>query len=134
MIQRDYILRMIADLAEAMAKILHLKNNRDTEKAWDEAVKKIEDLYQMPWDRFITIHSDELMLPQWNSNTEMADLAGEFLSITSDLADDIKKYELKECLQIKALWLLQQAEIESNTYSFNRMVLINKLKNELGVD
>lgn len=134
MIQRDYILRMLADLAEAMAKILHLKNSRNTETAWDEAVKKIEDLYEMPLDRFLTIHSDELMLPQWNSNTEMADLAGEFLSITGDLAGDLKKFETKACLQNNALQLLLQAELESKTYSFNRTVLINKLKNDLGVE
>ena len=134
MIQRDYILRMLADLAEAMAKILHLKNDHDTEPAFDEAVKKIEDLYKMRLDHFLALPSDELLNPEWNINTGMADQIGEFLTITGELAGDVKKYDVKECLLIKALWLLQQAELKSNTFSFNRTVLINKLKNELGVE
>lgn len=134
MIQRDYILRILADLAEAMAKILHLKNDHDTERAWDEAVKEIEDLYKMGFDSFLALPSNELLKPEWNINTGMADQVGELLTITGELAADVKKYDVKECLLLKALWLLLQADLNSNTFSFNRTVLINKLKNELGVD
>ncbi|PZX20429.1 hypothetical protein LX69_00428 [Breznakibacter xylanolyticus] len=130
MIQKDYILRLLADLAEALARLLKIQQPH---QAFDEMTRTLESVYKMTLDEFLNLPDNELQQPDWPASSGIADSMGEFLNTAADIAHQHHRHDIAENLKLKALHLLSEAEAQSSTYSFNRMVIINRIKEELGI-
>jgi hypothetical protein len=133
MIQRDYILRLIADFAEFLGRLLHLTKD-EIPKAYDEAVAKIEQLYGMPFVDFLAIDNHRLLKTDWPISAELADALAEYLQQMAKMATQIERHEHYEALLLKALYLYTQAEEKERSFKFERVVAINQIKELLGMD
>ncbi|MFT3738628.1 MAG: hypothetical protein QM786_07700 [Breznakibacter sp.] len=133
MIRRDYILRLVADLAEFLAKLLKL-SRENLPEAIEQAKQRVCDLYEMSFDEFLNMDDDKLVKPDWPLQTGLADKLGEFLFEMGKMAADQNDFELREKLFLKALYLFQQAELADKSYSFDRIVTIGQIKGMLGTE
>jgi hypothetical protein len=133
MIQRDYILRLMADLANFIAKLISLHRPGFPE-AYRQAVAKIEEIYGLPFDKFLLMENRLLIKDEWPQMPELCDGLAELFLHTATLATEQNELAVNQTLLQKALFLLSEAEHHGKTYSFNRMVAINDIKNKLGVD
>lgn len=133
MIQRDYMLRLIADLAEFIAKLLKLSKD-EVPQAYDEVVLKMEELYGVDFDCFVNMESEALLKTDWSMNSGIADQLGDFMMIAAKVAMDNQKIEVYDNLLRKALYLFELSESVSKTYSFDRTISIQQIKEMLGID
>lgn len=133
MLQRDYILRLIAEFAEFLAKLLKL-SKENLPEALEQAKQKIADLYGVTFDDFLDMDNDKLLKPEWPIQADFADKLGEFLFETGKMAAGQNDLALRENLLLKALHLFQQAEQSDKSYSFDRVVAIGQIKEMLGLE
>jgi len=132
MIQRDYILRLIADLAEFIAKLLKLSNG-DAPKALEEVTRKIEDLYKVDIEVFMNMSNDQLLKSDWSITSGMADKLADFLAVSANIALTNQRFDLNDNLLRKALYLYELSESQSKTYSYDRVLAIEQIRQKLGV-
>lgn len=133
MIRKDYILRLLADMAKFIAQLLKMYTEKDAQKGYHEAVKKIEELFGLDFSSFLEQPTDRLLEHEAISNSSWVDLTGELLQITGNFAGDLNLTSEKTILLRKALFLLEYNEQNSKSFSFQRLTLINQVKDQLGI-
>ena len=132
MIQRDYILRLIADLAEFIAKLLKLSNN-DAPQALEEVIRKIEGLYGIDIESFMVMDNDKLLKPDWLIASGMADKLADFLTVSANIALTNQRFDLNENFLRKALYLYELSESQSKTFFYDRVLAIEQIRQKLGI-
>lgn len=132
MIQRDYILRLIADLAEFIARLLKLSNN-DAPQALEEVIRKIEGLYGIDIESFAVMDNDKLLKPDWSIASGMADKLADFLTVSANIALTNQRFDLNENFLRKALYLYELSESQSKTFFYDRVLAIEQIRQKLGI-
>lgn len=132
MIQRDYILRLIADLAEFIARLLKLSNN-DAPQALEEVIRKIEGLYGIDIELFAVMDNDKLLKPDWSIASGMADKLADFLTVSANIALTNQRFDLNENFLRKALYLYELSESQSKTFFYDRVLAIEQIRQKLGI-
>jgi plasmid maintenance system antidote protein VapI len=132
MIQRDYILRLIADLAEFIGKLLKLSKG-EVPKVFDEITSKIESLYGIDFEVFMKMENESLLKNDWSVTSGIADRLAEFFTVSAKIALDNQRYDVNDNFLRKALYLYNLSESTSKTYSFERVQAIQDIKDKLGL-
>jgi hypothetical protein len=133
MIQRDYILRLIADFAEFLARLLNLRKE-ELPAAYDEAVAKMEQLYGMSFAEFLAMDNEQLLRSDWPVSGQLADSLADIFQQMAIMATQVEQYAHRAALLQKALYLYMQAESKDRSFKFERIVAINQIKEQLGVE
>jgi len=134
--QRDYLQREIEQLGRVLGKLLSdllgLKSDgkvSDSIETTDQVLKDelnltIEDLTAIPTDKFISM----LQSDQNFSNRNLEQLAGILLLLAGNRSDgdDVRKMLYEKCLTI-----YEHLEKTESTYSLDRNLKMEIIKNEL---
>ncbi|MEO0471793.1 MAG: hypothetical protein AAF206_19365 [Bacteroidota bacterium] len=125
MMQRDYILRMIEEAAQMVARLMGLRK----QKQYDEALQQIEDNYRafFKLDRQ-TLHLTEdnqlpdLLVNEYELPEEMLGILADFLREEGEILYHQAKWEESSRAFHKALYLLEYLnETNKEVYDFSRI-------------
>lgn len=136
--QEDYIKRQIDQLGRALGKILAELTGLKTQEQVNEGIESagqtlknelgfnIADLTIIPGEDFITALQDGR---QW-SNDNFDKLADILFLLAEELYPGDQEKGKKKKLYDRALILYEHLDATSSTYSFDRHVKMEKIKNE----
>ncbi|BAR48379.1 hypothetical protein TFKS16_1274 [Tannerella forsythia KS16] len=140
MIEQDYILKILQEFFEAIAKVVR-RSDEDDEAATADMQARYNAIYEQffrcPAHHFYEIEKEDLLNDLWTENSEQKALAK--MRMLSELLyrDALIKKEgsLRYDLLEKALLLLEFLQQNSKTYSWdqeNKMAYIRTLLEEYG--
>ncbi len=130
MIRKDYILRMIEEIAKVIAAILGLLKDGKTQQAqklYSEALKRAFDLEE---DRVLDMEVDQLRAVfenQFGESFEGLEIIAGLLVRGGDIHLANGNEGKSEICYLKALSLYNLVEMESGIYSINRQFEMKKL-------
>ena len=125
MLQRDYILRMIEEAAQMVARLMGLRK----QKRFDEALQQIEDNYRafFKLDRQTLHLTEDNLLPEMLINeyelpAEMLGILADFLREEGEILYQQAKWEESSRAFHKALYLLEYVNDQNKeVYDFSRI-------------
>jgi hypothetical protein len=133
MVERDYLMRMMHDFFDALARLLtHIEADQ-----FDTSHQYLKELYEQYFKQHRTFFLEsgiEELQQSLNSGELQTDvlkseMLAELLLVDARLPQSTA---IRSQLLLKALALFQFAETNSDTYSSNRLSRIASLRNELG--
>ena len=131
MIKQDYLVRMILEIITLIAKML-LKKEKCQPQLWIEYNSLTEQILGMPSDDLLD-KTPTFILDRYkedkNAFGKIELAAMTLLKISDELGNDelLKKSNLRQ----KGIVLLQYVQTHGNTFSIQRVQLLNLLKNDL---
>ena len=133
MIERDYILRIIQDLVKFIARMLKLLQEQDIEKAYDQVVRKTEQLTDTQYGAFLNMSPDILrdkLLAQ-EISAEYLDTLARFFIVSGEICIEKEvRGEAQHFLSCADLCMTLSEET-FKTYSFDRQVDQKKVREML---
>lgn len=138
MIEQDYILKILQEFFEAIAKVVRHSNDDDESATADMQARYdaiYEQFFRYPAHHFYEIEKEDLLDDLWTENSERKAMA-KMRMLSELLYRDalIKKDVSRRCdLLEKSLLLLEFLQRNSKTYSWdqeNRMAYIRTLLEE----
>jgi hypothetical protein len=129
MLERDYLMRQLMQLFEALQNIIRRRNKGEKKQALEDVsffytVLKLEDtICKLNIEQLMKVLVEEKKL-----NSEQLEMVAFVLKEQGELTDD--EDERVDFFR-KAFFLLEKIERESTTFSFNRLMRIEELKGYL---
>lgn len=129
MIKQDYLLRMIQEIISLIAHAL-LNKQKIPQQNWVEYDCLTQQILEVPTERLINMLPEEILAKYEKDLNAMGkiELAAMTLIKISDDTDN-GQLVLKTRLKANGLELLKKVQAESNTFSIQRMTLIQSLEN-----
>lgn len=129
MIKQDYLLRMIQEIISLIAHAL-LNKQKIPQQNWVEYDCLTQQILEVPTEKLISMLPEEIVAKYEKDLNAMGkiELAAMTLLKISDDTDN-GKLVLKTRLKANGLELLKKVQAESNTFSIQRMTLIQALEN-----
>ena len=138
MIERDYIMRMLQQFFEALAKLIQRKKELQGEypdySEIQEGYNKIyEQFFHKPASYFYEADKETILDDLLKEDYSERDILTKMMMVAELLYNDgfIKELTEKSDLLEKALYLLDYIENKSNTYSWERIQKMVDIKKEL---
>lgn len=130
MIKQDYLIRMILEIITLIANAL-LNKQKIRQQNWVEYDCLTQQILEVPTDKLINMLPEEIVDKYEKDLNAMGkiELAGMTLLKISDEMDN-NQLILKTQLKANGLNLLKKVQNESNTFSMQRMALIQALEND----
>ncbi len=129
--QRDYILRIIEEIAKFIAILLNLKQEKKFNVAYDVFTKKSNKVVGCAYDEFLKMTFDEFKSSLQNKTitSDYLDTLGRYFMVSGELCLGMEKDDeaIHNLNFAKACFV--EAEQKFSTYSFNRQVDLEKLQN-----
>jgi hypothetical protein len=129
MIERDYLMRQLMQLLEALQKIILFRKRGETEQAREEidffyrCLKIEDDLKKLTIEELIQKLTEEKKF-----TNEQIEMIAFVLKEQGELAEDGETR--KDCF-LKSLFLLEMVDRQNITYSMERQIKIGELKEYL---
>lgn len=133
MIQRDYILRMIEEIGNFLAKLSGFKNENLHEKGLEEFLDFMETHFGMTSDDFYPGNVSSLEEKLSSSFENFPDEVGQLCISGAELAENADHRSRAQTLYLLAWDALQYAENETQTFRFDRMVEMNAVRDKLAL-
>jgi len=128
MFQRDFILRMIEEIAKMIAIALKLKRSGETSKAYEELKRMTEKLTGISYDDLINGDTNNKSISiKSNDPVEYLDAKGQFFFTAGELCLDLDKRDEAQTLFETALFFYTNAEDKHKSFSFQRQVDLSKI-------
>ncbi|GEM_PF-5626109 len=128
MLQRDFILRMIEEMAKLIAVALKLKSAGKTSEAYEELKTMTEKLTGIPYDVVIEGSSGgKSVAVKQTDPVEYLDAKGQFFFTAGELCLDLDKRGEAQRLFETALFFYSSAEDKHKSFSFQRQVDLTKI-------
>lgn len=129
MIKQDYLLRMIQEIISLIAHAL-LNKQKIRQQNWVEYDCLTQQILEVPTEKHISMLPEEIVAKYEKDLNAMGkiELAAMTLIKISDDTDN-GQLVLKTRLKANGLELLKKVQAESNTFSIQRMTLIQALEN-----
>jgi hypothetical protein len=129
MIKQDYLLRMIQEIISLIAHAL-LNKQKIPQQNWVEYDCLTQQILEVPTEKLISMLAEEIVAKYEKDLNAMGkiELAAMTLIKISDDTDN-GQLVLKTRLKANGLELLKKVQAESNTFSIQRMTLIQALEN-----
>ena len=129
MIKQDYLLRMIQEIISLIAHAL-LNKQEIRQQNWVEYDCLTQQILEVPTEKLISMLPEEILAKYEKDLNAMGkiELAAMTLLKISDDTDN-GQLVLKTRLKANGLELLKKVQAESNTFSIQRMTLIQALEN-----
>lgn len=129
MIKQDYLLRMIQEIISLIAHAL-LNKQKIPQQNWVEYDCLTQQILEVPTEKLISMLPEEILAKYEKDLNAMGkiELAAMTLLKISDDTDN-GQLVLKTLLKANGLELLKKVQAESNTFSIQRMTLIQALEN-----
>ena len=129
MIKQDYLIRMILEIITLIANAL-LNKQKIRSQNWVEYDCLTQQILELPTDKLINMLPEEIVDKYEKDLNAMGkiELAAMTLLKVSDEMDN-EQLVLKTLLKANGLNLLKKVQNESNTFSMQRMALIQALEN-----
>lgn len=129
MIKQDYLLRMIQEIISLIAHAL-LNKQKIPQQNWVEYDCLTQQILEVPTEKLISMLPEEIVAKYEKDLNAMGkiELAAMTLIKISDDTDN-GQLVLKTRLKANGLELLKKVQAESNTFSIQRMTLIQTLEN-----
>ena len=129
MIKQDYLLRMIQEIISLIAHAL-LNKQKIPQQNWVEYDCLTQQILEVPTEKLISMLPEEIVAKYEKDLNAMGkiELAAMTLIKISDDTDN-GQLVLKTLLKANGLELLKKVQAESNTFSIQRMTLIQALEN-----
>lgn len=129
MIKQDYLLRMIQEIISLIAHAL-LNKQKIRQQNWVEYDCLTQQILEVPTEKLISMLPEEIVAKYEKDLNAMGkiELAAMTLLKVSDDTDN-GQLVLKTRLRANGLDLLKKVQAESNTFSIQRMTLIQALEN-----
>lgn len=130
MIKQDYLLRMIQEIITLLINAL-LNRQKIRKESWVEYDDIIRQILGVPTENLMETSAEEIIGrykddPNFMGKTELAAMT--MLKIADEMADE--HLVLKSKLKQEGLTLLEYVQTKGNTFSLQRVSLINMLKNK----
>ncbi len=134
MFQRDFILRMIEEMAKFVTLVLKMKNTGEQSKAYNDVKKMTEKFTGLSYESLVNgdIGVDDLNIKE-DEPVEYVDAKGQFFLVAGELCIDLNKRAEAQKLFETALYFYKNAESMFDTFSFQRQVDISKIKEYLSL-
>lgn len=134
MYQKDYILRMVEEMARVIAALVDLKQNKEFDKAYDLIEKTFDEKLGIEKDILLSMDQDELvdrLTDEFDYTASHLGMMAELLKLEADLLfDDEDRVQAGEIYR-KALVLYNHVDKENKTYSFDRIKKVSAIKKRL---
>lgn len=129
MIKQDYLLRMIQEIITLLINAL-LNRQKIRKESWVEYDDITRQILGAPTESLMETSAEEIIIrykddPNSMGKTELAAMT--MLKIADEM--DSEHLVLKSKLMQEGLTLLEYVQTEGNTFSLQRVSLINRLKN-----
>ena len=132
MIERDFILRMIQEIGHFLTQLLKWRQQGQVSKAMEEVLKRIPFVTGLTMDEIVREEFSTKQLKMDDSDPESyLDAKGQFLLMAGELFLDSKKRMEAQRLFEAGYYYYSMAEQNFKTFSFQRQVDLDKLKNHL---
>ena len=129
MIKQDYLLRMIQEIISLIAHAL-LNKQKIPQQNWVEYDCLTQQILEVPTEKLISMLPEEIVAKyekDLNAMGKIELVAMTLIKISDDT--DNGQLVLKTRLKANGLELLKKVQAESNTFSIQRMTLIQALEN-----
>ncbi len=128
MLQRDFILRMIEEMAKLIAVALKLGRSGEPSKAYEEIKNMSEKLTGISFDGIISGDATGKTISVTKDDTvEYLDAKGQFFFTAGELCLDLNKRNEAQKLFETALFFYTNAENRHQSFSFQRQVDMSKI-------
>lgn len=129
MIKQDYLIRMILEIITLIANAL-LNKQKIRSQNWVEYDCLTQQILELPTDKLINMLPEEIVDKYEKDLNAMGKIelaAMTLLKVSYEM--DNEQLVLKTLLKANGLNLLKKVQNESNTFSMQRMALIQALEN-----
>ena len=133
MIQRDYILRMIEEIGNFLAKLSGYKNENLHKKGLEEFLEFTETHFGLTSEDFQPDHLDAAKEKLKDSLEHYPDELGQLCLSGAEMAEDADQRAQAQTLYMLAWDALQHAEHSTGSFRFDRMVEMNSIRDKLGL-
>ena len=130
MIKQDYLIRMILEIITLIANAL-LNKHKISPQSWEEYDSFTQQILELPTDALKNMTPEEIIDKYQDDTNRMGkiELAGmTLLKISDEMADD--RLLLKSKLKQNGLHLLKYIQTQGNTFSIQRVALIQALERD----
>ncbi|MCU4166414.1 hypothetical protein [Carboxylicivirga caseinilyticus] len=129
MYRRDYILRIIEQIAQFIARLLKLQQEEKIDQAYDFLVNHSDRVTGFKYDVFLKMSLEEFEqhLDKNEINDAYLDTLGQYLLISADVCLRLKKDEEAIHQLEMARFCFTEAEQRFQSFSFNRQIEIEKM-------
>jgi hypothetical protein len=128
--QRDFILRIIEEIAKFIAILLNLKQEKKSDQAYKIMARQSNRVVGKEYEDFLEMKFEDFKLSLKNKNvsSDYFDTLGRYFMTSGEVCLSLGKD--KEAIQhlTFAKSCYEEAESEFKTYSFNRQVEMDNLK------
>ena len=128
MIKQDYLIRMILEIITLIANAL-LNKQKIRQQNWVEYDCLTQQILEVPTDKLINMLPEEIIDKYEKDTNAMGKIelvAMTLLKISDEM--DNNQLILKNQLKANGLYLLKKVQEESNTFSIQRVALIQLLE------
>ena len=128
MIKQDYLIRMILEIITLIANTL-LNKQKIRQQNWVEYDCLTQQILEVPTDKLINMLPEEIIDKYEKDTNAMGKIelvAMTLLKISDEM--DNNQLILKNQLKANGLYLLKKVQEESNTFSIQRVALIQLLE------
>jgi hypothetical protein len=140
MIERDYIMRILQEFFNAIAKLVRLNvEDPDTSRIQERFNDVYEQFFRRPATHFYEVEKEEILADLKKEGQSERDTLGKVQMLSELLYQDglIKTSIPEKCMLLeKSLYLFDYLEQNSRTYSWDRsqkMIDINKILTEFEI-
>lgn len=127
MYQKDFILRVIEACSDALARIIGLKKEGKNNLALDEIKRTYVEVLKININDILSTPTEEIK----NIEIEKLEMISDLLKVEGEIEFTDRNNQRSTQLINKALELLELADQENTTFSFERKNKITDLKNLL---
>ncbi|NPA35555.1 MAG: hypothetical protein GXO47_01780 [Chlorobi bacterium] len=128
MLKRDFILRMIEEIAKFVTLVLKLRDTGETEKAYEEIKTMTGKFTGISYDELIKGETGGGSLSVKGSDrVEYLDAKGQFFFTAGEVCLDLGKRKEAQRLFETALFFYNSAENNHKSFSFQRQVDMTKI-------
>ncbi len=135
MIERDYILRIIQDIAKFIGKLLKLMQEEDIESAYNLIVEKSSKLVKVDYSdliNFLQEDYDKLFDGRTLSAEYLDSLGRYFLTAGEICIQSNRRGEAQKHFELSE-WLLLKSENDFKTFSFDRQKDLDHVQSQLKI-
>lgn len=134
MYQRDFILRIIEQIAQFIAKLLKLQEEENADKAYDFLINQSSKVVGLSYDEFLKMSLEDFKqrLQEKDITDNYLDTLGRYFMTSADVCLQVKKDEEAIHHLELARFCFMEAEQRFQSFSFNRQVDLEKL-NQLSI-
>jgi hypothetical protein len=134
MYQKDYIMRVVEEMAKVLAAVFGLRDQKDYGQAQAQIEKAYEDLLKVEPDAIKDIPEEDIITElenEYDFTVQHFGMVAELMKAEADLLMDQGKQLSATKLYKKALALFEHVDATLKNYSFDRLRNISDIKNVL---